>query len=134
VKLFFGYKDKSNQIINIRNINIVDFIGLNNNNNNFNFEFSVGGYIHYGKEQSNSEYFSNIINSFQSNLISLFMRMKETKQIINRLCIFNPLFNSIPVYCYKAIYLNDQKTHILDKNSIFGTLQKKFYLSYCKFN
>jgi hypothetical protein len=44
--------------------------------------------------------------------------MQDTRNIVNRLCIYNPLLNTFPVYCYKNIYLNEMKTKVVEKNVI----------------
>lgn len=56
--------------------------------------------------------------------------MQETNSIVNRLCIYNPLFNTFPVYCFKSIHLNDNKTAILEKNSILGNININFFLKF----
>ena len=127
IKLFFGFKDKSDKINYVKQINIVNFTGLANNSQ-FNFKFSVGGYVSYAKDSANSEYFSNLVKSFKSNLLALFYRFKETRSIVNRLCIYNPLFTTIPVYCFKTINFNEDKTKIIENNSIIGKYNKSKYI------
>ncbi len=119
INLFFGFKDKSDKVKYIKQINIVNFTGIAINAQ-FNFNFSLGGYISYTKDSINAEYFANLVKSFQSNLLSLFYRFKETKSIVNRLCIYNPLFTTFPIYCFKTISFNEQKTQILEINNILG--------------
>lgn len=103
----------------MKQINAVNFNGLTNNSQ-FNFNFSVGGYISYAKDSLNSEYFANLIKSFKSNLLALFYKFKETRNIVNRLCTYNPLFTTIPIYCIKTINLNEDKTQIIENNNILG--------------
>ena len=102
----------------------MDFTGLNLNNKFFNFNFSTGGYINSNYDTRNKFAFANLVDSFERNLINLFDKMQETNYIVNRLCIYNPLFNTIPVYCFKTIYLNDTKTAVVEKNSILGKIKK----------
>lgn len=118
-KLFMGFKDSSNKITYIKQINIVNFNGLNNNAN-FNFNFSFGGYICYGKDSVNTEYFANLIKSLQANLTALFYKFRETRKIVNRYCIYNPLFTNIPVYVFSSITLSEDKTVISKNNMIEG--------------
>ena len=89
-------------------------------NNNLNFEFSLGGYISLGKNDKNKEYLNKIFKSFKYNLFSLFYKFDFERKIVNRLCIFNPLYIQIPVYCYKIIKLNLDKTEIIENNIING--------------
>lgn len=117
--MFFGFKDKSDKINYVKQINIVNF-NCSANNAQFNFNFSTGGYISYTKNSINAEYFANLIKSFKSNLIALFNKLKETRSIVNRLCIYNPLFTFIPIYCFKSMDLSDDKTKIIENNKILG--------------
>lgn len=90
------------------------------NYNNLNFEFSVGGYISFGKNKKNKEYLNKIFKSLKYNLFNLFYKLDFERKIVNRLCIFNPLYIQIPVYCYKIIKLNLDKTDIIENNNISG--------------
>jgi len=113
-KLFMGFKDSSNKITYIKQINIVNCNGLNNISN---FNFSFGGYICYGKESINSDYFANLVKSLQINLTALFYKFRETRKVVNRFCIYNPLFTNIPVYVFNSVTLSEDKTGIAKINT-----------------
>lgn len=121
IKLYFGYKNRNDNIVSIKQINIYNYHGGLIDNSHFNFVFALGGYIGSNKDTNKPHYMSNILKSFQSNLMTLFSKLRETKNIVTRLCIYNPLFTAIPVYCLKTINFKEEKK-ILEDNIIVGMI------------